>query len=105
MKDSGSKPRKVRAAAAAIIVKLAGPLDRWGSIRLRLKLLLHLARGCKKLILDLRRVPWIDSDGIRTLRGLLQDHSDVSVEIAHPNKNVRKTLSLIGLDSLCQRPG
>lgn len=81
-------------------VKLRGPFDRWGAVKLRFRLLLPLARGCKQIVLDLRRVPYVDSDGLKTLKSLQTDHADVHFEIANANRSVQRTLHLAMLDSL-----
>jgi anti-anti-sigma factor len=82
------------------LIHLAGPLDRWGVVRMRFKLLVRLARGCSRVVLDLRKVPYIDSDGIKALRGLRDDWQDVRVELINANSDVRRTLRLSRVEDL-----
>lgn len=91
-------------AGAAYLLHLHGPLDASRAARLRLRLLVHLATGCKKVILDLKRVPYIDSDGLRALEALRTDWHDVPIELRNANKRVRRTLSLVHLDRLLAPP-
>ncbi len=82
----------------SVVMHPAGPLDRSGAVRLTLQLLRRLAEGCKKVILDLKKVPYIDSDGIRALLRVMQDHTDVGFEVHNANKKVRRTLTLTHLN-------
>ncbi len=82
------------------LIHLAGPLDRWGCVRMRFKLLVRLAKGCGRVVLDLRRVPYIDSDGIKALRWLRDDWQDVRVELVNVNSDVLRTLRLSRLEDL-----
>lgn len=79
---------------------LSGPFDRWGCIRLRFKLLMRLAKGITRLTVDLRRVPYIDSDGLKMIRWLRDDWKDLTLEIINANKSVTRTLMLSHLDDL-----
>lgn len=88
------------AGDSAQVVKVQGPLDKWGAARLRLQLLMPVASGCQKLLLDMRRVPYIDSDGIKTLLALKEDWEGVSIELLNANKSIRRALSLTRLDSV-----
>ena len=94
------KSTKTDAAVRTPTVRLRGPFDRWGAVKLRFRLLLLLARGCKEVTLDLRRVPYIDSDGVKTLKALQEDYSDVSFELSNVNRSVQRTLQLAMLDGL-----
>ena len=78
----------------------AGPLDRWGCVRLRFRILGRIAKGCKKLLLDLKRVPYVDSDGVRLLKWLREEWSDTAIELTNANRSVCRTLSLSHLDGV-----
>ncbi|MEI6915806.1 MAG: STAS domain-containing protein [Armatimonadota bacterium] len=82
-----------------VVLHPNGPLDKTGSTKLVIKLLSRLAGGCRKIIIDLRRVPYIDSDGIRTILGLLKEYADVVFEVRNANQKILRTLSLLHLDN------
>lgn len=86
------------------LIHLKGPLDRWGTIRLRFKLLFKLARGCQRLVLDMKRVPFVDSDGVRLLRWLVEDFDNLALEVVNANSRVLRTLEWSRMENLVKRP-
>ncbi|MCC6485308.1 MAG: STAS domain-containing protein [Armatimonadetes bacterium] len=78
----------------SVVVHPAGPLDRSGAVRLTLQLIARLARGCKRIILDFKKVPYIDSDGIRALLKVMQQHTDVPFEVHNANQRIQRILTL-----------
>ena len=58
-----------------------------------------MARGARRLVIDMRRVPFVSSNGVSALLGAHVRLRRVggSVALAHPIREIRETLELLGL--------
>ncbi len=83
---------------------LSGPLDRWGAIRLRSWVQAHVSNDCNKIVFDLRKTSFIDSDGIRTLRDVAASRGGVEVSLLNAKPKVHRTLSMSQMDRLVHLP-
>jgi len=83
-----------------VIVKASGSLGKDGSEHVRRAILSCLSKGDRQLVLDMRAVPYINSDGLRMLQDVLREAEtlDASLSLASPNSSVLRTLSLTRLD-------
>lgn len=63
-----------------------------------------LEKGDRRLVLDMKAVPYINSDGLRMLQEALRqaDEAQASLSLANANDNVLRTLSLSQVDKLVQ---
>jgi anti-anti-sigma factor len=58
-----------------------------------------LARGARQLVIDMRQVRFVSSNGVSALLGahVRMRKQGGSVALAHPTREIRETLQLLGL--------
>ncbi len=86
MNERGSVVKGVRKSASATVVTLCGDVDMHHAPRLHAALVEIASGRPRRLILDLRDVPYMDSSGVGTL-----------VEILRRVKDYKGTMALVGL--------
>lgn len=90
----------------ALLVRLSGDLDHSAATRLRGELDALIERsGAKRLVLDVRDVPFMDSSGIGLVIGRYKAMArrGGSVAVVGANPRVDKIFDLAGLYSLVER--
>jgi anti-sigma B factor antagonist len=98
---------EVRDGAGWTVVCVAGELDVYTAPRLREELVDVIADGCRRLIVDMNGVTFIDSTGLGVLVGILKRMRTVDGElrVIAANEPVLRTMRITGLQRvLCTHP-
>ena len=82
------------------LVSVSGEVDVSNAADLRKALDEALGAGREELVVDLTEVSYIDSTGIGVLVGAARRAADarMAFSVAHPQRNVARVLSMLGVD-------
>jgi stage II sporulation protein AA (anti-sigma F factor antagonist) len=82
------------------IVRASGSLGEDGAQHVRAMIMTCLSNGDRQLVLDMKAVPYINSDGLRMLQDVLRqaETAQASLALARPNSSVLRTLRLTQMD-------
>ncbi len=91
----------VQKKPSLLLFVLEGKLDICGTVELREKLEMYWEASKKELILDMKKLAYMDSSGIGALIKTLHDCHErkCSLSLANPNAAVAKTLQVSGLQT------
>lgn len=92
---------KVSETGRGVLVRVRGPLDLHNAPGFLQQIRRHMSAG-KRLVVDLRDAPYVDSTGIRTLLQMQKDlegtRGDLRLVVA-PGGRVARVIKLLQLDS------
>ena len=84
------------------MLTVQGDIDLFTAPQLRQSVHDLLARGCRRIVVDLRRVAFLDSTGLGVLVGALKRarDEDGDLVLVGAQRPVRRVLSVTGLDKI-----
>ena len=82
------------------VVRASGSLGQYAAERVRQVMMSCLAKGDRQLVLDMKAVPYINTEGLRMLQELLHQAEirDATLSLANANSRVLRTLALTHMD-------
>ncbi len=76
-------------------IRVTGPMDGPGSSKLKPQVFWAAEHGYKELVLDVHRVPYIETSGVRMLQRLFDHFDGLHVSIVHANQSVSRVFDLL----------
>ncbi len=95
--ESSSLRLAVQAAGCEVLVAVTGELDLAGSPVVEAMFAEVMTTSCRRVVIDVSGVTFLDAAGLRALRGPSSGDGRVEVHLRAPSRSVRRVLELIDM--------